>query len=165
MNMKISSKKNDNNKLPILFENSPKGDFLFKIFLSSILWCFLCITINFIYSGYDWDKVYEHLILVFVISTFTIFTVGIILISIAFFNKFLLENFKKKNGFFARLLIIIVTDTACFFELMSYFTVKRESGLIESLLATLIFGSIGFIIFIIFHAIISPILNFILKSK
>ena len=158
-------KKNDNNRLPILFENSPKGDFLFKIFLSSILWCFLCITINFIYSGYDWDKVYKHLIISLVFGISTIFFGGIILISIAFFNKFLLENFKKKNGFFARLLIIIVTNTACFFELMSYFTVKRESGLIESLLATLIFGSIGFIIFIIFHAIISPILNFILKSK
>ena len=165
MNMKISSKKNDNNKLPILFENSPKGDFLFKIFLSSILWCFLCITINFIYSGYDWDKVYEHLILVFGISISTILIGGIILISIAFFNNFLLENFKINKGFFARLLFIITTNTACFFEGISYFTVKRETGLSEALFGTLLFGGIGFIIFIVFHAIISSVLNFVLKSK
>ncbi len=160
--MEINSKKSDNNKLPILFENSPKGDFLFKLFLSSILWCFLCITINFIYTGYDWAVVYKYLTIVFFLLLSIVFFGGIVLISIAIFCSYLLDIFNNKNSFLL-LLVIILINTACFFELISCFTIQKKILIDEVFFLTLLFGGVGLIIFIVFHAIISPILNFILK--
>jgi hypothetical protein len=164
--MKINMKKNDNNRLPILFENSPKGDFLFKLFLSSILWCFLCMSINLLYQGFDWDIVFHYL---FITTVFPVFLCGIcglvIYIFILLFCNSFHINFKidnKEN--LIVLLYVIIINTGSFIELLSCFA--KKNILFEDLFpATVIFGSIGFIIFIIFHAIISPILNFILKSK
>lgn len=161
--------KNENNKLPILFEDTPQGDFLFKLFLSSILWVFFCMSINLLYEGFSWGIVLHYLlILIFLPIMCVIFGVVISLFIAIFFNNIQIDNLEKISILLKEkiiiLLYVIIINTGSFIELLSCFANKKI--FFEDLFnATIIFGSCGLLIFIIFHAIISPILNFILKSK
>jgi hypothetical protein len=167
--MKINMKKNDNNRLPILFEDSPQGDFLFKLFLSSILWVFFCMSINLLYEGFTWGIVLHYLLITTLLPIMCVIFGFVISLFIAlFFNNIQIENAEKIIMLLKEkiilLLYVIIINTGSFIELISCFA--KKNILFKDLFpATIIFGSCALLIFIIFHAIISPILNFILKSK
>lgn len=163
--MKINMKKNDNNRLPILFEDSPQGDFLFKLFLSSILWVFFCMSINLLYEGFSWGIVLHYLLITTVLPIMCGFFGMVISFFTALFYNSILNDIQIDNKEkIIILLYVIIINTGSFIELLSCFA--KKNILFEDLfLAAIFFGSCGLLIFIIFHSIISPILNFILKNK
>jgi hypothetical protein len=156
-----------NNKMPFMFENSAKGELLHKLFITSFLWCLLCMSIQSYYSGFSWDLVFDYIFMNMVFYQLMCFIFGSILyifvVIIIPKNPFL-ENLKGDKLFNLLLLLYIVLIViGCFIKMVSYLVPMKDCFLSDIYFYSIMLGSIGLVFFLLFYLIISSLFKLIGK--